>query len=175
MSFVDVIDQLVEAAETEGSVSYARAMIPSVIRAGVLEGYSGAVILNSLREAGLGIQTQRFYSMLGNIKAGIEAGEDIGTINLTELPDESMFQDWEVTRGSGYVYQMQFHYQRLDELGGVMERGSIPFSIRSSLIVTPEEALTEAFSILQQGGQQGTDIVPVIGGEITGLYRMVGE
>lgn len=174
MAFGGVVKAFAEGIADEYGASYVRAMLPSIVRAGVREGYSGAEIMRQLQAADAGLRSVDFYKMLGEVKAGIEAGEEVGAIDLFNVPDAEAFTDWEVTKGSGYIYKMQFYYVKRDETGRIYENGTRDFAVRSSMPITPGEALQEMYQTLQESDPNETDVSEVFhGGEITGLYRMV--
>jgi len=171
MSFLGPIAEALSGAVTEYGANYVRRMLPSVIRSGLTSGLSGNAILGELRRSGVGIRTQRFYQMLGEIQAQAISSDAVAGFPLASQPDESMFADWGVRNPNGFVYQFNVYVNEHEYPPGVViPAGSMPFSLRYSTPVATGEAIQDVMDVLNQRGVAGRQILGV---EVSSLYKEV--
>jgi hypothetical protein len=153
-------------------------MLPSIVGAGLQEGYSGAEMLSQLRGAGLGIRTQTFYQILGNVQLANTTGFANLGASLTELPAPGEIARWLTQNASGYLYQARFLAQTVDPDTGALITSWNDFSMRYSSLVSRGEALSDIVDVLNQGQAEaatGADSPPqqkVLGVEVTNIYAM---
>jgi hypothetical protein len=178
MAFLGVVADLAAESGAEFGVDYARAMLPSIIGAGLNEGYSGAEMLRQLQSVGLGIRTQTFYQILGNVQASaVTAGLNLGA-SLTALPDASEIAPWLTQNASGYLYQARFLAQTVDPDTGAIITSWNDFSMRYTSVQSRGEVLQDIIDVLNQGqadAAAGADTPPqqsILGVEVTNIYQM---
>lgn len=178
MAFAGIIRTLAGQAVEAFGEGYARAMLPSILGAGLEEGYSGNVMLQQLRSVGLGIRTQTFYQILGNVQgAASTAYRNLGA-SLTELPQPGEVASWLTSNARGYLYQGRFLAQTVDPDTGALITSWNDFSLRYSELVSRGQALTDMVNVLQQGQAEaatGADTPPqqrILGTEIVNIYAM---
>jgi len=178
MAFLGVVaDVASEAAATFGA-AYARRMLPSIIGVGLGEGYSGAEMLRQLQTAGIGVRTQSFYTILGNVQAAqITDGLNLGA-SLTALPDAGEVAPWLTRNASGYLYQARFLAQTVDPDTGAIITSWNDFSARYPTLKTRGEVLQDIIDVLMKGqaaAAAGANTPPqqrILGVEITNIYKM---
>lgn len=114
---------------------------------GVQEGLSGAAILRSLREGGLGLRTQTFYRWLGQAKA--EVASELGIVGLEahQRPAVSDISAWPTTTGrEGYLHIV--NYTTKNRITGFTESKTI--SVFSGELLTRAEAEGTAEEIIRE-------------------------
>lgn len=178
MAFAGIIAELAQGAVEAYGESYARAMLPSIIGAGLEEGYSGAEMLRQLRSVGAGVRTQTFYQILGNVQgAASTAYRNLGA-SLTEVPAPGEVASWLTSNAQGYLYQMRFLAQTVDPDTGALITSWNDFSMRYGDLVPRGQALQDTIDVLQQGQADaavGADTPPVqktLGVEVVNIYAM---
>jgi hypothetical protein len=166
--FLDDLGALFESDQ----VGDANKFLPSVIRQGVSEGYSGNQILGAIRETGFGISTQRFYGLLGELQATSAMQESVLGMDLSRELGEGDFAPWATSRSSGYLYQIRAYFQSTDPATGELVRTFKPFDVRSDGIINGYQALDTALGYIPDGGGPGSD-GSLVGLEIVGLFKML--
>lgn len=169
MSFLEILGEFSE----RDIAGVGNKFLPALMRQGLQAGLSGNQMLQAFRSAGLGIGTQRFYGLLGEIAATEGMQASIGAIPLSQELSESDFAEWTTARASGYLYQVRAYFQSEDPLTHQLIRTFRPFDVRSPDIITQEEALGIAHDYADSGGGPGSDQT-LVGLEITGLFHMTG-
>lgn len=146
--------------------------LPALMRVGLSEGLSGADMLDQFREAGIGMQTQRFYGLLGEIRDTGEMREGLAGLDPMSTPEASNFADWTVNRAQGYLYQVRAYFQELDPVTGQLIRSFKPFDVASKDMISLYQALGRAYDYIVAGGGPGSDAT-LVGLEIVGLFHMI--
>ena len=178
MAFLGIVADVASGAVEAFGESYARAMLPSIIQTGLAEGYSGANMLSQLRSAGLGIRTQTFYQILGNVNLAQATGFANLGASLTALPGPGEIASWLTSNAQGYLYQARFLAQTVDPDTGALITSWNDFSMRYGELVSRGQALTDIIKVLQQGqadAATGTDTPPeqkILGVELVQIYAM---
>lgn len=170
MSFLENLGDL-----AEGDVAGAgNKFLPSLIRQGLGEGLSSAAMLGAFRDAGLGVQTQRFYGLVSEIRATDVMHESVAGMNPASVPGESDFAPWSTSRASGYLYQIRAYGQIVDASSGEIITTFRHFDINSQEIISGYDALGKALDLAPSGGGPGSDAT-ITGLEIVGLFHMEPE
>lgn len=134
------------------------------ISAGVKQGLSGNAILGALREGGLGIRTQSFYEILGEVRASVGRAGDIANLNPETIPGDEMFSVWRQAPEGMNLYQIDMHV--IDPTYGAI---TAPFSVASSENLTVEQAIGRAMDVFTTNADKYGQ--RVLGGMLVGLHR----
>lgn len=165
-----ILDGVSDAIEAYGA-SYVRAMLPSIIRIGIGSGLSGSSILRDLRSAGVGVRTQRFYQMLGELQSSDAGAETVSAMGLTDIPSAEDFSNWGVRNPSGYVYQFRMYIGDTMEDGRIIPAGYRNFSLRSGVIQAIGDIMQDAIDLFR--GQAVRYGQTFLGAELVNLYQEV--
>jgi len=178
VAWLGIVADLASGALEEFGAGYAQRMLPSIIGQGIDAGLNGSQMLSQLRSVGLGVRTQTFYQILGNVQgATVTAGLNLGA-SLTALPDAGEVAIWSTQNASGYLYQARVLVQTVDPDTGALITSWNDFSARYPSLVTRGEALQDIIDVLNQGQAEaatGADTPPqqtTLGVEITNIYAM---
>lgn len=170
MALDDLLGVLSDAAGT-GAEGYAtsRAMLGTVIRAGVDDGMSGRQILSAYREAGGKIANQTFWGLRGEISGAANRFEDVAAIMSG---DQSAIQSIAGGRAGSYRVQMRAYYTRTGDDGEV-ERGYQQFTLHQRELDI-DAALQDATSIWSDNSDTQSFPGELLGLEVTGVYQYTG-
>jgi hypothetical protein len=146
--------------------------LPALMRSGLSEGLSGADMLGQFRDAGLGMQTQRFYSLLGEIRDTDTMREGLAGLDPALTPEAGSFADWTTSRAEGYLYQIRAYFQTVDPVTGEIVRSFKPFDVASRGIISGYQALGQAYDYISSGDPRNYRDT-LLGLEIVGLFHMV--
>ncbi|HEY1198764.1 MAG TPA: hypothetical protein VGG32_08580 [Thermoplasmata archaeon] len=168
MSFSELLAGLTETDVAE----VGNWMLPALMRAGIAEGLSGADMLSQFRDAGLGMRTQNFYGLLGEINDTTAMREGLAGLDPSLAPDADAFATWTTNRAEGYLYQIRGYFMETDPVTGALIKSFKPFDVVSRGIISGYQALGQAYDYIAGGGGPGSDST-LVGLEIVGLFQMV--
>lgn len=106
----------------------------------------------------------RFYQQAATAAQMVDATSEIG---LDSLPDINQIQDRTTVTSTGYLYQ--FNVQAIDGESG--EEFDIPYSIKTSQLITPGEGVEAA--IVSQTIRAAEYNHQVTGARLTGVFQLV--
>jgi hypothetical protein len=171
VSWPQALADYVEDSLTEYGAAYTRAMLPQLVSIGLESGLSGRQMLTQMRAAGYKVGNQYFYSVLGQVNQASSREGAWSAMDPTVTPAESDFVEWNVARGTGYMYR--FEVLVTDSAGAQswLPRGmKTPFPIASGELM---QDLADYYSSIPDEFAGGDSDLNFQGIRLTGLYKLV--
>lgn len=147
------------------AASYIRGV---VIGQAVRAGASANSILNSLTGAGLGIRRTQGLALVREEVARQALGATSAQINLAQPIDESVLGGAPAGWNGQIIHQVSVVYRTRDEEGNYLLH-TRTLGIKSSTVLTPEEAIVAAQSILTQTAEPGASTYIVDPGSVLSM------
>lgn len=169
MAFTDI---LASVAEAEGA-GVGTPLLASMVRQGLTEGLSGSAMLNAIRDAGVGIRTQSFYQLVGEVRASAARAEQWSGAALDRLPSSELVQEWTGGQSDTYLSRV-YMYVRTRATGELaVERRGV--SIVTNELITPGDALSMAQDLYAENADnENYSNEQLLGAEFGGVYHQLG-
>lgn len=154
--------------ESAGSYLTSRSVMASLIRTGLNEGLSGADMLRGFRAAGLGVRTQTFYQLIGQVRSTQNRLQNIGQIIAGGTPEQ-----YEIAKlggdGTGrYIVNVRSYYKYLDEEGDLIQGHRTTSILQRSGGLTVGKAISDTQTLLSQNaGTTGSLMGQTYGYEVS--------
>lgn len=136
----------------------------------IQEGWSAKAGLERFRAEGGHIADATWYKLTGELQNMLATRE--GELNrpLNLRPTAEDIKDWRVSRGRGFMHQVEV----LSYYPGTREIVSIPFSLQSRTLRSRQAVINEALEIYSNRDPKKYPL-QALGAVYTGTYRMVPE
>lgn len=162
MSFVEGLNEIV-----------GREGLAPLIGAGLNEGLSGASMLSSLREVGMGIRTQSFYQLVGEIQAAQGSVERWADLAQDAIPQATDFVEWSGGAADTYLYRVKYAVRTGE--GGELSVQTKVFNVQSREAISPADATDQAMQQLDDNADSDNyNNQTVLGPVGVGLYHQIG-
>src|SRR5208282_5310244 len=141
-------DWLAELGTNAGAASFLQspAIRGSIVRQGLGFGMSGESILRGLRTAGIGMRTQNFYRLLGEMAASPLSQIAPSPFAALGLASPTSIITLEGGTAGRFMVNVRMYYQHIDENGDV-ERGFTTTSVLQTGAADLDAALRDALAL----------------------------
>lgn len=169
MSFIETLQSLTEAAAAGGD----RSLLAPLIRQGLSEGMSATEMLGSIRDAGVGVRTQSFYQLAGEVRASAARADAWSGAALDQTPSSELIQEWTGGQADKYLSRV-YMYVRTRASGDLaVERRGV--SILTNELITPGDALAMAQDLYSENADSDNYAnEELLGAEFGGVYHQLG-
>lgn len=150
-----------------------RSVTASLIGAALDEGISPTALLRGLRSAGLGIRTQNYYRLVGQVRTeGARLG-NVASVLMGGAVAPGTITQLEGGQAGKYMVNVRSYYQYTDEAGDLIQEFRTTSVLQRTLDLT--QALRDTTSLIAQNSGTGTSLIgQVIGLEVSGVYQWQG-
>jgi hypothetical protein len=169
VAFTDILESLTGAAEAGAD----RSLLAPLVRQGLTEGLSATQMLDAVRSAGVGLRTQSWYQLVGEVRASAARAEQWSGAALDRLPTPDQVQEWSGGHTETYLNRV-YMYVRTSATGELaVERRGV--SILTNELITPGDALSMAQDLYAEGDESDNYAgEQLLGAEFGGVYHQLG-
>lgn len=130
-------------------------------------------MLGAVRQAGVGVRTQSFYQLLGEVRASAARAEQWSGAALDQLPGRELIQDWTGGQTETYLNRVYMYVRTHVEGELAVERRGV--SILTNELITPGDALSMAQDLYAEGAESDNYAnETLLGAEFGGVYHQLG-
>jgi hypothetical protein len=169
MAFTEILQSI---ADAEGA-NVGRSLLGTAIRQGLSEGMSATSMLNAMRDAGVGLRTQSFYQLAGEVRASTARAEAWSGAALDRLPGSDLVQEWTGGQADTYLSRVYMYVRtHVDGELSVERRG---VSVVTNQLITPGDALSMANDLYAENAENDNYAnEQLLGSEFGGVYHQQG-
>lgn len=150
-----------------------RSVTASLINAALGEGVSPTALLRMMRTAGLGMRTQNFYRLVGQVRTEGARLQNIANVLIGGSVTPNMVTMLSGGKAGQYMVNVKSFFNYIDENGDLVQETRVTSILQSE--VDPLGAIRDTSGLLSQMTEQTYEFMgPVTGMAISGIYQWTG-